>query len=521
MFRAGLLSTGIQDLALELIQEIIFYSSIVNWSETLSKTELAALCLVCRQFKSAAEPFLFSEVKYDFLRHAPASVMDYLQTLAERTNPAVQYAKTLRIRKLIPNLRGEPCEGVLAREKLGHLIMQATRSLQNVRSVYWNLYTFDAMYSVIDGLVELPHIEELHLEFSNLPVQWQVSDTMPIRRFGNLRCINISGSHLSSILAMDLIIQIRTMVKDGGVLTHFGFTLPSGIVGIPNKCLLHEIVQEVPRTSPLKLCHLRVEGYSLKIDSVTLPHLRVLSSLDVSRMPNEETGIQRQLWTGLRAASIQLRDIVIGGINEQLLQYLKSYPGLEQFAAHGEWRGMQKGSDQADPPNLEALSRELYSAVIPVHMDSLVSFKALTRWLTESPSCISYDNIASILVCKKLATLAFTVKVADINNNQDMIRDVLKMALDLPHIKTIEVSYAWGGRCRWGCCSSGRLKQRMEDIIYSIDVHNDIRRNLTCCEIMFEGNRYIPGITEDGLLRFLNFKKLHPLFIQSSTNLRL
>ncbi|KAF8953192.1 hypothetical protein BDZ97DRAFT_1929887 [Flammula alnicola] len=274
---------------------------------------------------------------------------------------------------------------------------------------------------------------------------------------------------------MDLITQIRTMVKDGGVLTHFGFTLPSGVVGIPNKCLLHEIVQEVPRTSPLKLCHLRVEGYSLKIDSITLPHLRVLSSLDVS----------------------------------------------QQFAAHGEWHGMQKGSDQADPPNLEALSRELYSAVIPVHMDSLVSFKALTRWLTESPSCISYDNMASILVCKKLATLAFTVKVADINNNQDMIRDVLKMALDLPHIKTIEVSYAWGGRCRWGCCSSGRLKQCMEDIIYSIDVHNDIRRNLTCCEIMFEGNRYIPGITEDGLLRFLNFKKLHPLFIQSSTNLRL
>jgi len=53
------------------------------------------------------------------------------------------------------------------------------------------------------------------------------------------------------------------------------------------------------------------------------------------------------------------------------------------------------------------------------------------------------------------------------------------------------------------------IKDRLEKIISTIDIQEDLPTGLPFREIIVQGNRYLPGIDEDSHWRFLKEPLLH------------
>lgn len=151
--------TGIQHLALELLEEIVLYvsaprdmvakttliahvlsrslnmKSSYQWKELPCKATLCNLRLTCQQFKHAVDPVLFSGITFNFYERSLGDVVAHLQDLASGVHPACRLAKELRILHCGVILTGEPCSGILIRGKFGHLLVGAVKALRNVRNV--------------------------------------------------------------------------------------------------------------------------------------------------------------------------------------------------------------------------------------------------------------------------------------------------------------------------------------------------------------------------------------------------
>ncbi|KAF9479391.1 hypothetical protein BDN70DRAFT_984047 [Pholiota conissans] len=512
-----ILNTGMQHLPLELVQEIVSFATVSTREgvPTYDKNHLSSLRLVCKCFKFAADPLLFSEINFDFHDDYLSKVIGYFQTLSKKTHPACRYAKTLRIKSFPDHPFCFPHEY----HSLSAWISKAIQALVNVRAVYWTITgrRYDILWSINEGLFTLPNLEELHLEFYELRIlQWQAPDMIPLRRFRNLRSIDIKGHNLSAECAADFVVQLRAILKSGGSINRIGLSLPSWYgVSEDDLHILHKVLQNTPPKSNLPLQHLRLQGYTLKLDSVTLPHLRHLTSLDVSQAIGMHIGDARlnyqHLWDDLKSASIYIKDLRVSEIGRDLLGYLKAYSGLQKLTVIGEplFRighmddmGYAIAAEEA-----RQISHELYSSVLPRHKESLVAFMGLNyvEWLT--PSYLTADEMASLSVCKKLHSVAISLQTSEIIDDKYVnIKNIIETALMLPEITYIRLSYS---RKRvksrhYACCINrrniNRIKTKIETILNSIQLRCNSRWScgLQQRELVFEGTWYIFSLKDDG-----------------------
>lgn len=157
-----ILNRGIQDLALELIQEIVYHVSRLEPVSSANRYSLLAmhasksatstrsdigfiyrpalfgLRLVCRSFRFAADPVLFSKIRFNFswterVCHFNASC--YVQTLIEGTNPFCRFAKTLQIGYMYQNVHSLVSNPDFTEGAIADLAEQAIISLKNIRIV--------------------------------------------------------------------------------------------------------------------------------------------------------------------------------------------------------------------------------------------------------------------------------------------------------------------------------------------------------------------------------------------------
>jgi hypothetical protein len=275
----------------------------------------------------------------------------------------------------------------------------------------WGVHTTDGIYPLIDGLAEVPHFERLHLHFSlTNSDKLQPTRLIPLRRFPALRQLSIDGTCTLITLFDDFIQQLCTMQHATPSFIRLELAIRFISYDTKPRDYLHEIVQDLPKESPLKLQILRVSGWNLKLDSTTLPHLKFLSSLDICQM--QKRADVPEVWDRLYGAGIHLEDIATQDASPQLVNYLKSYSGLKRFELRG-------GSLRRTRVGLAETYADIYRIVLPKHKDSLISLKLLDR--RSIHACIDAEHIPPVSLCKRLSRLSVTVRTEGIEDINSMV----------------------------------------------------------------------------------------------------
>ncbi|KAH9485757.1 hypothetical protein JR316_0002672 [Psilocybe cubensis] len=493
----------IQDLALELVQEIVLYVS-QDWDKSFSREELGRLRLVSRPFKAVVDPLLFSEVRFDFIRRPVVGVLQQLNDLAFHMTSVNRHIKTLKIESTEIHLSGPIAHG-----KYGFLLMNALKSLVNVRSIYWTLDRFEGIYTVLDGIVDLPLLEDIRFEFSTLPLLWQTTDMINLRRFAHLNSVGFRCRNASAPLAASFIQQLRLISSYKQTLQSleidFSDVVEGNLLGsdevYPKHSILHELVRSIPQGTTLRLKHLRVSGWNFLLDSSTVPHLRCLSSLNIASMEDTSSDHQMHIWHGMIKAGIQLQKIITAAISKPLIRYLASYTGLVElkFAYRMTNFEFTDDSDSSD-----ALTAELCHSALPVHKKTLKIFEMLDR--SDKSRCITLDTISAIRTYERLESLTITVRVEELDYPEN-IKQIIIMALEIPHLRILDIDYSRprviGHRCQ--CGNARRIRQtndKFEAIITSIDVLRQFTRSLGSTQIIFNRKRYIAKVVENGRVQF-------------------
>lgn len=234
---------------------------------------------------------------------------------------------------------------------------------------------------------------------------------IPLRRFKNLRCVVIGGNELTQTDATGYTEELHEMVRHNHAIESLTLQRPVmlGIDGLSSQDVLQDIFHGAPcQTSPT-LRHLCLYGYSPKLNTITVPHLRCLIALDIS-YASWRTFDYQSIWDSMRIARIWLKDITVGMATESLSQYLKAYSGLEHFTARGRCGrslSMAHSSRLRMVDEARQLSLDLWGTALPQHKASLVSYKCYNHSEMDAPSCITNTDILAFSEYANLQTLVF------------------------------------------------------------------------------------------------------------------
>jgi hypothetical protein len=153
----------------------------------------------------------------------------------------------------------------------------------------------------------------------------------------------------------------------------------------------------------------------IQLDSITIPHLCELTSLDLGPILHSELGwdwstdppdetvrqtkdmlsIPSEIWRVLSHERILLREITVAKVNGALLDYLASYSGVEKLMLSKTGKNTSVSNTLAD---------KFCTSVLPKHTDSirilqLPSTFEGTKW------CYDAHVYSALLQCKQLTYL--------------------------------------------------------------------------------------------------------------------
>ncbi|KAF4610918.1 hypothetical protein D9613_006547 [Agrocybe pediades] len=427
---------------------------------------------VCRQLNEIVEHQLFSNIVLKYSNYQPDLICEQLEALASRTTTARLHARSLEIRGFSPDAhlgarsRSRSVErnrnsrsrsrGPLAETHstnkgiLAHL-GQAICSLRKVREVWWHVGQNDpewAQIVVMDSLTSLPFLEELKISLGG-----GSASAVKLEQLTGLRKITITGSAID--YRRDVVHGLRTLISNSPSLTHLdvGCNYRSDDSQIST---LHDLLGAVPSETPLKLSHLTLRGWCVRLDEETLPHLRSLESLSLSSNIDwqalshldldeasrdallERTGnwcsSSAEIWDTLREERIRLKEICTDEVNDALLEYLASYSRLERLTLSSATADTASKSD--------ALAIKFYREVLPSHAESLVSLDVSPVY--EGKWCFGKHNASSLLQCVRLANLKIHINSEEIDRDrkQDAVWNLLEVAEDLPNLSQLSIHSA-------------------------------------------------------------------------------
>ncbi|KAF8961941.1 hypothetical protein BDZ97DRAFT_1826736 [Flammula alnicola] len=408
--------------------------------------------LVCKQLNSVVEHQLFSNIVLKYSNYQPDLICEQLEALASRKTTARFHARSLEIRgfsvdshlgaksrsRSIERTRGSPSRsrsrGPLAENHqankglLAHLA-QAICSLSKVQEVWWHLSVNDPEWAkivVMDSLASLPSLEVLRISLGGAP-----ASSLKLELLTNLRKITIAG-----------------YCPD--------YRADIGRANSSDLATLHDLFGAVPPEMPLSVSHLVLQSWCVRLDSVTLTHLRALESLslynnidvrqnppsNVDELAMEELMARTEaycssnddIWDALREDRIWLKEIATDGVSHALLDYLASYSGLQKLTL--------SSSSTHDGLASDVLALKFYKDVLPKHAASLVALDVCPEY--EGKWCFGLHNRTSFLDCTNLETLKVNIKSDEINRakEQDVVWTLLEIADELPRLSHLTISSA-------------------------------------------------------------------------------
>ncbi|KAF8161507.1 hypothetical protein B0H34DRAFT_701225 [Crassisporium funariophilum] len=234
-------------------------------------------------------------------------------------------------------------------------LVRVIRSLQNVKAVRWEIQGLSLLESVLEGLIALPQLEELHLRFMINSTRLKgYSPMFHLNQFSQLRRIAVVNSRGGEFFE-DLTKQLAEVIMKSPLLEHLRYVWPT-----------------------------------------TAMELRNISTLSIS---GQVSSTYENIWLFLSEAGIHLKDISVATMDQHLANYLMSYSGLEKFSLTFDcWSTVAKC-------NLE--SARFYADVLPRHKESLtclvISSSSPEHW------CMNSEHVNSVLKCRNLKQLSITL----------------------------------------------------------------------------------------------------------------
>ena len=312
----------------------------------------------------------------------------------------------------------------------------------------WHLGMNDpewAQVVVMDSVASLPVLEDLRISLGGAP-----TSSLKLELLMNLRKITVSG--YCPNYKEDVVSGLRTLVANSPRLAYLnvGYNTLANSIDVSS---LHDLLAGAPRDSPLDLRHLVLRNWCVRLDEITLPHIRLLESLslhlniepqqisshqDAEEPENSHTlsrtaqycSTTSEIWTTLREERIQLKEISTDEITSAFLEYIASYSGLEKLTL--SFTTARESDEYAS----EKLAVKFYNEVLPMHAQSLTTLDICPMY--EGKWCFGSHNAASLHLCTKLENLKIHINSEEIDRPR---KDVV-VCLVLPSSTFLPFSYS-------------------------------------------------------------------------------
>ena len=156
----------------------------------------------------------------------------------------------------------------------------------------------------------------------------------------------------------------------------------------------HHLLKDCPPNLVLPLEHLGLQSVSLKLDSITLPHLHRLRSLVLHNYKTSESN-PHGIWAILKTTNVYLNDIDVNHFSITLLDYISSYSGLKKL------RLARIGLETREQSDLAA--NKFYNLCLGKHTSFLEELIIIPIY--EGGWCLGDQALVVISLCKKLRIL--------------------------------------------------------------------------------------------------------------------
>ncbi|KAH9475344.1 hypothetical protein JR316_0012455 [Psilocybe cubensis] len=429
----------------ELIQSI---------SDELDIPDVCRLRLTCKELTAHLGPQLFHTFTLDISRSTIAKVIPRLEALSRGDHVVCYSAKKLVIRSLSPShnqdLYGTICsltrtrpsnrlgqsesseesyDVARAKEFMMAHLFDAIASLKNVRNVEWSPSSTDKAWShqtVMNALSSLPTLNRISIRLSDVKI------ALDLQFLKYLHEVNLDGVTL--LRQGDIFESLAKAIAQNQCLTSItlsrSWRQPFG--GTLNQQNLHQLFKYYPATAPpLRLRHLSLRSFLVRLDSITLHHLSHLTSLsltciedpDVPVVATFPTGVQDDslvherskygstlddIWKALINAGIHLVEITVDVVPSALLDYLALYTGLKILRLMpGGFHGGGSSDTAAD---------QFFSVALKYHVQTLEDLQIAS--LFEGRWCFGSHNVDVISQCTKLRKLRMCINSDQLPSQQ-------------------------------------------------------------------------------------------------------
>ena len=271
--------------------------------------------------------------------------------------------------------------------------------------------------TVMDALKALPKINSLRIWIDHCRLQ------VPFHFISGLKEISIDGTnreyYTGTMENLAKMVAHSPQLNSIKMKSVHMFRIPFG-----KTQSLHQLFQYYPQdAAPLRLHRLVLDTCLLRLDAITLPHLKYLTSLsltnikdtsdpkptyvsdavnyDSEEIKNEQkrwgTGLE-EVWVALTKADVNLEEITIDVVVPAFIAYLASYSGLRILNLAGG------ASNQEDS---DCFATQFYAKPLANHVQSLRKLNIHATY--EGLWCVGEHNLSLISRCLNLKDLGVTI----------------------------------------------------------------------------------------------------------------
>ncbi|KAF9260855.1 hypothetical protein L218DRAFT_931969 [Marasmius fiardii PR-910] len=441
--------SGILALPNELLAEIGYFLE--------TGSEMKTFRLVSKSINEALQRVLWSTraLVINLNRQQLSLEMDKLEDLAQGCS-ASQYIRFLRIKSVNPNqplfwmeerpyedneeddfvfhneeefvvVGPEPAETEKmvadAKERLISVLPAALLALKGLRYASLRIagedhdaaYTSWFVQGVIKPLSSHPLLKDLVLvTYPNL----SPPTLLPLQDFRHLEKLYILGDWC--------IWNEHTLSSLSATLFNNPNLIRLKLCTLPDNASFDRLFPEIT-SQPLQLRDLHLNGWHILLSAPVIPHLQSLRTLELPDMLSESYA---NIWRPLRSSSIHLLEITLYSINNDFLDYLNSYSGLQVLKISIAGIGA---------PETDELGKRFFAETLPRHSETLRTLHFAT--VLEDEWTISLKNVKVFDKCKNLVFLCVGLKASEIHPGgtaeKDVVHSLIARLAQLPSLDVV------------------------------------------------------------------------------------
>ncbi|EDQ99658.1 uncharacterized protein LACBIDRAFT_334796 [Laccaria bicolor S238N-H82] len=455
---------SLDSLAPELIQQI---------GTELGK-DVTKLRLVCKRMSAVLESHILRSISINITKNRLDTGISQLTTLATQSSDSASATFKLHVRNLCPSMdpsdhsaryvfdsdirkwlekapSPDPPDVKIAEEKMLAMLHVAIASLSNLQSLKWNVGQHDSKWTpaaVVDAMKTLPSLKSLELVLEDVVAGLQLDSLR------NLESIKIFGP--SHYCFRDIMEPLTLLIANSPNLhtIHVG---PTYSYGDGPATTLHRLVKFCPSDRVLPLKDLGLRSLFVKLDNITVPHLRHLTSLtllnvrtaksdsDALSIDNGEISHPDEIWVTLKAINVHLNETDVDDSCAAFLDYISSYSGLKRLRLAPNNFSAREDSDLA--------ANCFYGSSLGRHVNSLEELSVRPPF--EGEWCFGDRALLVISQCRKLKLLEGSLVSGSFKEPaDDAVKSLIDLTTQVPRLKKLIINPSNLECFRWARCGN-------------------------------------------------------------------